>query len=71
MTLKKGDKPVKVTRPESAKASEVTAPLLSAMQVAKAVRKKQDCFLIRVMPKDADIGYKYSSQLLWNYPHPS
>ena len=56
MTLKKGDKRIKVTRPESAKASEVTAPLLSAMQVAKAVREKQDCFLIRVMPKDADVA---------------
>ena len=56
MTLKKGDKRLKVTRPESAKASEVTAPLLSAIQVAKAIRKKQDCFIIRVMPKDADIA---------------
>ena len=56
MNLNKGNKRIKVTRPESAKASEVTAPLLSAMQVAKAVRKKQDCFLIRVMPKDADVA---------------
>ena len=56
MNLKKCDKRIKVTRPESAKASEVIAPLLSAMQVAKVVRKKQDCFLIRVMPKDADVA---------------
>ena len=54
MTLHKGNRKFTVNRPESSALPEVSAPLLSAMQLSRALRKKERCFLVRVTEKVAE-----------------
>ncbi len=54
MSLKKGEKRVTVNRAESSARCEVSAPLMSAMQAAKAVRRtRENYWFVRVTEKDA------------------
>ena len=53
LTLKKGNRKVTITRAETSPAPEISAPLLNAMQAAKAIKRNDKHFFVRITEKDA------------------